>query len=153
MEERYTKMVRKRNERLGRSKEDKAVDFSMAAGPGTTRPDLAEVEDVEHSQMHSPMDANEDAKDGQMEDDKSSSGPLSSDDRDDSDDETDDSDDDKGLQQKTKRQRIQEIKCRPLKVRSEAAKILLSALNDPNDPGVSEPRMTKMARYMGMRAG
>ena len=29
----------------------------------------------------------------------------------------------------------------------------MSALNDPNDPDVSEPRMVKMARRIGMRAG
>ena len=108
VEERYKEMIRRRDERLGRSKDDKAVDFSTVANPSATMPDLenerkAEVEiEIEHSQMHSPMNVDEDVEDGQVEDDKSSSESLSSADSDDSDENNDGNDDNKDLQPKPK---------------------------------------------------
>ena len=61
MEERYKDMISRRDERLGRSQNDKAANTASDARPSTPRPfneheERVVAEDEDHGHMYSPTD-------------------------------------------------------------------------------------------------
>ena len=163
VEEHYKDMIKRRDERLRRSKHPEAEipgHPAMNAGPGTPRlsegdKEQSVGEDEEYAQLYSPTDNEEDPPPLVVEEDsESESGPASSDGSDES---TDEEKKEADQWPEAKRQRLDEIKRRLKIVRSDAARVFLNTLSNPEEPDVAEvyspPRMTKMARRLGMRAG
>ena len=118
VEEHYKDMIKKRNERLRRSKHPEAEipgHPAMNAGPGTPRLSEGDKEqsigeDEEYAQLYSPTDNEEDPPLLVVEEDsESESGPASSDGSDES---TDEEKKEADQWPEAKRQRLDEIKHR-----------------------------------------
>ena len=161
VEERYKEVIRRRDERLNKDKQDDKASDVRADGPGTPRLDPENErspmldEDMEQNPRYEPTEADEDdlpdlqkseEDDGESKhhDDESESGSSSDEDSKDSDDDVD------GAQPGKKKQRIVELKRWQQSLKSEAAKIILQDLEDSDN---SPSRMTRRAQRFGMRPG